>query len=64
MAAKTCNVTISISMLLTLTVAALSIFGVLNTDFYPEIIVLLLVALIPLLLSFTLKKSINKSDDF
>jgi hypothetical protein len=51
-------------MMLTLTVAALSIIGIAITGLYPGIIVLLLVALIPMASRFYAKKIINKSNDF
>ena len=52
------------SMVLTLTVAVLSIIGVAVTGFYPGIIVLLLVALIPIASKLYAKKIIIKSNDF
>ncbi|MNY54266.1 hypothetical protein D3C86_1901160 [compost metagenome] len=52
------------SMVLTLTVAVLSIIGVAITGFYPGIIVLLLVALIPIASKFYAKRIISKSDAF
>jgi hypothetical protein len=61
---KTFSVVTSISMVLTLTVAALSIIGVVITGFYPGIIVLLLVTLIPIASKFYAKKIISKSNDF
>jgi hypothetical protein len=51
-------------MMLTLTVAALSIIGIAITGLYPGIIVLLLVALIPMASRFYSKKIIGKSNDF
>jgi uncharacterized membrane protein len=51
-------------MVLALTVAVLSIIGVAITGFYPGIIVLLLVALIPIASRFYGKKIITKSNDF
>jgi hypothetical protein len=45
---KTFSVVSSISMVLTLAVAVLSIIGLAFTGFYPGIIVLLLLALIPM----------------
>ncbi len=61
---KAFSVVTSISMILALTVAALSIIGVAITGLYPGIIVLLLVALIPIASKFYAKKIINKSNDF
>ena len=45
---KTFSVATSISMVLTLTVAILSLIGITITGFYPGIIVLLAIALIPI----------------
>jgi hypothetical protein len=64
MVQKTFSVVSSILMVLTLTVAALSVIGVAITGFYPGIIVLLLVALIPIASKFYAKKIIRKSNDF
>src|SRR5258705_13991485 len=61
---KAFSVVTSISMILALTVAALSIIGVAITGLYPGIIVLLLVALIPIASKFYAKKIISKSYDF
>ena len=61
---KIFSVVASISMVLTLTVAALSIIGVAITGLYPGIIVLFLVALIPIASKFYAKKIISKSNDF
>jgi hypothetical protein len=64
METKTFSVVTSISMVLALTVAALSIIGVAITGLYPGIIVLLLVALIPIASKGYAKKIISKSNDF
>jgi len=64
MVTKTFSVVSSISMVLTLTVSVLSIIGVGITGFYPGIIVLLLVALIPIASRVYAKKIISKSDNF
>jgi len=64
METKTFSVVTSMSMVLTLTVAVLSIIGVAVTGFYPGIIVLLLVALIPIASKFYAKKITIKSNDF
>ena len=64
METKTFSVVTSISMVLALTVAVLSIIGVAITGFYPGIIVLLLVALIPIASKFYAKKIISKSNTF
>ena len=64
MGKKTFSVVSSISMVLALTVAVLSIIGAARTGFYPGIIVLLLVALIPIASRVYAKKIISKSNDF
>jgi len=64
METKTFSIVTSISMVLTLTVAALSIIGVAITGLYPGIIVLFLVALIPIVSMFYAKKINCKSNDF
>jgi len=51
-------------MALALTVAVLSIIGVAITGFYPGIIVLLLLALIPIASKFYAKKITRRSNDF
>ena len=56
METKTFSIVTSISMVLTLTVAALSIIGVAITGLYPGIIMLLIVALIPIASKFYAKK--------
>jgi hypothetical protein len=56
METKTFRVVSSISMVLIITVAALSIIGVAITGLYPGIIVLFLVALIPIASKFYAKK--------
>jgi len=64
MQTKTFSVVTSISMVLALTVAVLSLIGITITGLYPGIIVLLLVALIPIASKFYAKKIISKSNDF
>ena len=64
METRTFSIVTSISMVLTLTGAVLSIIGVAITGLYPGIIVLLLVALIPIASKFYAKKIINKFNDF
>jgi hypothetical protein len=64
METKTFSVVTSISMVLTLMVAVLSILGIVITGLYPGIIVLLLVALIPIASKVYAKKIISKPDDF
>jgi hypothetical protein len=56
METKTFSVVTSISMALAITAVGLSIIGVAKTGFYPRIIVLLLVALIPIASKFYAKK--------
>ena len=56
---KTFCVVSSMSMVLTLTAAALSIIGVAITGLYPGIIVLLLVALIPIASKFFAKRIVS-----
>jgi len=51
-------------MVLILTVAALSIIGVVITGLYPGMIVLCLVALIPIASKFYVKKISSKPNDF
>ncbi len=51
-------------MILTLTVAAASVIGVVITGFYPGIIVFLLLTLIPIVSTFYAKKNISKSNVF
>ena len=64
MQTKTFGVVTSISMVLTLTVAILSIIGIAITGLYPGITVLLIVALIPIASRFYAKKIIGKSNNF
>lgn len=64
MGTKIFRIVTSISMVLTLTVAALSIIGITITGLYPGIIVLLLVTLIPIASKVYTRKIISKSDDF
>jgi 4-hydroxybenzoate polyprenyltransferase len=64
METKTFSVVTSISMLFIPTAAILSIIGVAITGFYPGIIVLVLVALIPIASRFYAKKISSKSNDF
>jgi len=64
MKTKTFSVVTSVSMVLALTVAVLSLIGIIITGLYPGIIVLLIVALIPIASKFYAKKIISKSNDF
>jgi hypothetical protein len=61
---NTFRVVTSISLVFTLTVAALSIIGIAITGLYPGIIVLLLAALIPIASKLYTKKIIGKSNNF
>ena len=63
METKTFSAVTSISMILTLAVAILSIIGIAITGLYPGIIVLLLVALIPIASKFYAKKITGRSND-
>ena len=62
MATKTFNVVTSISMVLALTVAVLSIIGISITGLYPGIFVLSIIALIPIASRAYAKKIIDKSN--
>ena len=64
METKTFRIVTSLSIVLALTVAVLSIIGVAITGLYPGIIVLLLMALIPIASKFYAKKIIGRSNDF
>jgi ABC-type microcin C transport system permease subunit YejE len=61
---KTFRTVTLISMILTLTVATACVIGVAITGFYPGIIVLLLLTLIPIASNFYAKKIISKSNVF
>lgn len=63
MGAKTLNVVTSISMALTLTAAVLSIIGISVTGFYPGIIVLSLVTLVPIASRFYAKNITGRPND-
>jgi predicted permease len=60
---KTFSVVSSISMILTLTVALLSIVGIAITGLYPGIIVLWLLALVPIASRLYVTKRIRNSND-
>jgi hypothetical protein len=64
METKTFRVVTSISMVLTITIAAFSAIGIAITGLYPGIFVLFLVALIPITSRFYAKKIIKRSGDF
>jgi hypothetical protein len=64
METKTFSVVTSISLILTLTVAALSIMGIAITGLYPGIIVLCLVALVPIASKFYANKNRSSSNTF
>jgi hypothetical protein len=51
-------------MILILTVAAASVIGIALTGFYPGIIVLLLLTLVPITSTFYTKKILSKSNVF
>jgi len=53
-----------ISMILTFTVAAFSIIGIAITGFYPGIIVLLILSVIPIASNFFAKNIISRSNSF
>jgi hypothetical protein len=62
MKSKIFSVITSISIVLTLTAAILSILGIAITGLYPGVFVLMLVALIPIASKFYAKKNIIKSN--
>ena len=64
METKAFSVVTTISMVLILTVATLSIIGVAITGLYPGIIVLVFVTLIPIVSKFYAKKISSKSNGF
>jgi ABC-type transport system involved in cytochrome bd biosynthesis fused ATPase/permease subunit len=64
MQTKTFTVVTSLSMVLALTAAVLSIIGISITGLYPGIIVLSLVALVPIASKLYAKKISSKSNDF
>ena len=64
METKTFSVVTSMSMILALAVAILSIIGIAITGLYPGIFVLMLVALIPIASKFYAKKINRRSNDF
>lgn len=64
METKTFSIVTSISMVLTVTAAALSIIGIVITGLYLGIIVLFFVALISIASKFYAKKIISKSNVF
>ena len=64
MQTKTFRVVTAMSMALTLTVAVLSIIGLAVTGFYPGIVVLCIVALIPIASRLYSKKIMDKSNAF
>jgi len=64
METKSFSVITSISMLLALAAAILSVIGIAFTGFYPGIVVLFGVALIPIASRFYAKKVADKSSNF
>ena len=61
---KTFSIVTSIALVLILTIAALSIIGIAITAFYPGIIVLVLLTLIPIVSKFYAKNISSRSEDF
>lgn len=61
---KTFRVVTSLSIILTLMAAALSVIGVAVTGLYPGMIVLFVMAMIPIASKFYTKKIVSKSIDF
>jgi len=61
---KTFRIVTLLTMILTLAVAVASVIGVAITGFYPGIIVLLLLPLIPITSNFYAKKIISKPNIF
>jgi ABC-type transport system involved in cytochrome bd biosynthesis fused ATPase/permease subunit len=61
---KTFRIIIPVAIVLALAAVVLSIVGVVKTGFYPGVIVLLLVALIPIASKLYTKNIISKPDDF
>lgn len=64
METKVFRVVTSISIVLSLLIAALSIIGIKITGFYPGIIALFIVALIPIVSRVYAKRVIRKTRDF
>ncbi|KIA86123.1 hypothetical protein OA85_00055 [Flavobacterium sp. AED] len=64
METKIFKIVTSMSMTITLTVTVFSIIGIAVTGFYPGIVVLVLMALIPIASKFYAKKMISQSNDF
>jgi cytochrome b561 len=61
---KTFSIVSLISMALTLTVAVLGLIGIAFTGFYPGIIVLCLLAMVPIASKWFAKKRMAKPNDF
>jgi hypothetical protein len=61
---KTFSIVSLISMALTLTVAVLGLIGIAFTGFYPGIIVLCLMVMVPIASKWYAKKRMAKSNDF
>lgn len=61
---KTFRLVILTTMILTLTAAVVSVIGIAITGFYPGIMVLLLLTIIPILSNLYAKKIIDKSNVF
>jgi hypothetical protein len=62
METKTFKIVTSISMILTITVTILSIVGIAVTGFYPGIVVLFLIALVPIASKFYARQITQKAD--
>ena len=64
METKTFSVVTTVSLVLAVTAAILSIIGIAITGLYPGIVVLFFVALIPIASKFYAKKIIGRPNDF
>jgi len=64
METKTFSVVTTVSLVLAVTAAILSIIGIAITGLYPGIVVLFFVALIPIASKFYAKKIISRPNDF
>ncbi|ATL47386.1 hypothetical protein COR50_09510 [Chitinophaga caeni] len=61
---ETFRIVISIAMIIAIAAAMLSIIGITTTGFYPGIIVLCLLVLIPVAARYYAKNIINRSNSF
>ena len=64
METKTFSVVTTVSLVLAVTAATLSIIGIAITGLYPGIVVLFFVALIPIASKFYVKKIMSRPNDF